>query len=53
MNLGTYTGNHIFVCRLKDNAKYEAQEVIFEQELSENVAGVMKTEHIHLQYKRG
>jgi hypothetical protein len=39
-----------FVCRLKDNAVYEVQEVIFEQELSENQSGVMKEEHIHLKY---
>jgi hypothetical protein len=40
-----------FVCRLKDNAKYEVQEVLYETELSEKQAGVMKVEHIHLQYK--
>ena len=40
-----------FVCRLKDNAKYEVIETLFEQALSENAAGVMKVEHIHLQYK--
>ena len=39
-----------FVCRLKDNAVYEVQEVVFEQELSENQSGVMKEEHIHLKY---
>jgi IS4 transposase len=42
-----------FVCRLKDNAKYEVQDVMFEQTLPEGQAGVMKTEHIHLQYKEG
>lgn len=42
---------HIFVCRLKDNAKYEVIETLFEQELSEKQAGVMKVEHIHIQYK--
>jgi hypothetical protein len=36
---------------LKDNAKYEVLETFFEQELSETQAGVMKVEHIHLQYK--
>ena len=41
-----------FVCRLKDNAKYEVVETLFEQELSEKQAGVMKVEHIHLEYKR-
>ena len=40
-----------FVCRLKDNAKYEVQDVIFEQELPDKQAGVMKVEHIHLDYK--
>ena len=40
-----------FVCRLKDNAKYEVQGVLFEQELPEKQAGVMKEEHIHLQYR--
>jgi hypothetical protein len=39
-----------FVCRLKDNAAYEVQEVVFEQELSENQPGVLKEEHIHLKY---
>jgi hypothetical protein len=40
-----------FVCRQKDNAKYEVVETLFEAELPENAAGVMKVEHIHLQYK--
>ena len=40
-----------FVCRLKDNAKYEVQDVIFEQQLPDKQAGVMKVEHIHLDYK--
>lgn len=40
-----------FVCRLKDNAKYEVQEVLFEQELSEGESGIYKVEHIHLKYK--
>ena len=39
-----------FVCRLKDNAKYEVVETLFEQELSEKQSGVMKEEHIHLKY---
>jgi hypothetical protein len=42
-----------FVCRLKSNAKYEVEEVMFQTELSEDKAGVMKEEHIHLQYKQG
>ena len=40
-----------FVCRLKDNAKYEVMETLFEQELTEKQAGVMKVEHIHLSCK--
>jgi len=48
-----------FVCRLKDNANYEVVETLFactlrstsERELSKKQAGVMKVEHIHLQYK--
>ena len=40
-----------FVCRLKENAKYEVLETLFEQELTEKRAGVMKEEHIHLSYK--
>jgi hypothetical protein len=39
-----------FVCRLKDNAVYEVQNVIFENELAENGASVLKAEHIHLKY---
>jgi hypothetical protein len=41
-----------FVCRLKDNAKEIIQEVLFEQELSGNAAGVMKVEHIHFRLSR-
>lgn len=40
-----------FVCRLKDNAKYEVQEVLFEKDLEKEEFGVYKVEHIHLQYK--
>jgi len=46
-----------FVCRLKDNAKYEIIETLFETILpdtstgSVTKAGVMKVEHIHLHYK--
>lgn len=40
-----------FVCRLKDNAVYQVQEVLFEQVLPDKQAGVLKEEHIHLQYK--
>jgi IS4 transposase len=41
-----------FVCRLKENARYEVQDVLFEEILSEDRAGVMKEEHIHLKYKQ-
>lgn len=43
--------NIFFVCRLKKNAIYETQQVIFEQNLPNKVAGVLKEEHIHLTYK--
>jgi hypothetical protein len=39
-----------FVCRLKENAKYDIVETFFEQKLSEKQTGVMKVEHIHLLY---
>ena len=39
-----------FVCRLKDNAVYEVQEVLAENTLSDKQPGVLKEEHIHLQY---
>ena len=41
-----------FVCRLKDNAKHEVQEVLFEKLLVEGEHGVYRVEHIHLKYKR-
>ena len=48
----TWTREGIFfVCRLKDNAKYEVIETLLEPKLSEKKAGVMKEEHIHLKYK--
>lgn len=40
-----------FVCRLKKKAVYEVQELLFEQELQDDKAGVLKEEHIHLNYK--
>lgn len=47
-----WTDEDIFlVCRLKSNALYEVQEVLFEQELTEKAAGVLKDEHIHIRYK--
>jgi hypothetical protein len=40
-----------FVCRLKDNAKYEIQgESLFEKKLEKDEFGVYKVEHIHIYY---
>jgi hypothetical protein len=39
-----------FVCRLKDNAVYQVQEVISEISLCENQHGVLMEEHIHMMY---
>ena len=41
-----------FVCRLKSNAKYELQEIVFEKVLKKGEYGVFKEEHIHLHYKK-
>ena len=41
-----------FVCRLKDNAKAEVQEILFEKLLDKDEFGVYRIEHIHLKYKR-
>jgi hypothetical protein len=41
-----------FVCRLKDNAKAEVQDVIFEKPLKKDEYGVYRVEHIHLKYKK-
>jgi len=41
-----------FVSRLKNNAKYEVVETLFETELSDKQAGVIKSQHIHLQYNK-
>jgi len=47
-----WTDEEVFlVCRLKDNVLYEVQEVLFEQVLTGDAAGVMKDEHIHIRYK--
>ena len=41
-----------FVCRLKDNAKYEVQgNSLFERKLGKDEFGVYKVEHIHIQYR--
>jgi hypothetical protein len=41
-----------FVCRLKDNAKAELQEVLFDKTLEKDEYGVYRVEHIHLKYKK-
>lgn len=41
-----------FVCRLKDNAKIQLQEILFEKALSKEEFGVYKIEHVHLDYKK-
>jgi len=41
-----------FVCRLKDNAKAEVQEVLFDKKLDKEESGVFRIEHIHLKYKK-
>ncbi len=40
-----------FVCRLKSNALYEVLDTCAQKTLSENEFGVLKEEHIHLDYK--
>jgi hypothetical protein len=41
-----------FVCRLKDNAKYEVpDDPLFEKKLEKDEFGVYKVENIHIQYK--
>lgn len=40
-----------FVCRLKKNAVYTVQKVLFAQELAKGEQGVLCEEHIHLTYK--
>lgn len=42
-----------FVGRLKRNASYEVQDVLFERELTDKGCGVMREEHIHMTYKEG
>jgi hypothetical protein len=41
-----------FVCRLKDNAKAEVQETLFEKPLGKDEHGVYRIDHIHLKYKK-
>ncbi len=40
-----------FVCRLKKNAVYTVENVMCENELQDGESGVLKDEHIHLDYK--
>ena len=41
-----------FVCRLKDNAKAELQELLFDKPIGKDEYGVYRIEHIHLKYKK-
>lgn len=41
-----------FVCRLKSNAVYEVIETLCEQDLQNGESGVLREEHIHLDYKQ-
>ncbi len=53
MQFAEWTDEEVyFVCRLKDNAKAEVQEVLFEKLLGKNEHGVYRIEHIHLKYKK-
>src|SRR5690554_1640671 len=53
MQFAQWTDEDVFfVCRLKDNAKFEVQEVLFEKLLEKNKNGVYRVEHIHLKYKK-
>ena len=53
LQFAKFTENQInFVCRLKKNAVYEVIGEISSQLLPEKEAGVMKEEHIHLNYKK-
>ncbi len=38
------------MCRLKKNAVYDVVEELYSKELEDNEAGVLKEEHIHLNY---
>ena len=41
-----------FVCRLKDNAKYEVMgDALYKRELKDGEFGVYKVEHIHIKHK--
>lgn len=45
--------NVYFVCRLKDNAKAEVHDVIFDKPLKKDEYGLYRVEHIYLKYKKG
>ena len=52
LQFAKWTNQHInFVCRLKKNAIYEVEEVLFENPSAQGQA-VLKEEHIHLKYKQ-
>jgi hypothetical protein len=52
LQFAQWTEQHInFVCRLKKNADYQVQEVLFRQDLQDKQSGVLLEEHIHLSYK--
>jgi len=40
-----------FVCRMKDNAIYRVQQVVSSRVLEKDPFGVLKEEHVHLNYK--
>lgn len=51
LQFAQWTQRHInFVCRLKKNAVYQVQEVLFSGNLQDETPGVLLEEHIHLAY---
>jgi hypothetical protein len=53
MQFAEWTDEEVyFVCRLKDNAKAEVQETLYEKLLGKDEHGVYRIEHIHLKYKK-
>ena len=54
MQFAEWTDEEVsFVCRLKDNARVEVQETLFENPLGKDEHGVYRIDHIHLKYKKG
>lgn len=54
MQFAEWTDEEVsFVCRLKDNARAEVQETLFENPLGKDEHGVYRIDHIHLKYKKG